>query len=174
MAVQRFMALVGGFLQQIEFLVSSSGSADGGKGVATDETTGKLHPSVMPDGFGENIIPATASETIGNGRFVNFHNNAGTFSIRLADNTNGRRADGFVLQGGDASDVLDVYPLDATNSELSALTPDTRYYLGTAGQVIASPLDPLDEANDGKLHQYLGYAKSATELITDDAPIVVI
>jgi hypothetical protein len=61
-----------------------------------------------------------------------------------------------------------VYPLDGINSNLSGLTPGVRYYLGTAGGVIATPLVETDAGNVGSISQYLGYAKSATELVTND------
>ena len=38
----------------------------------------------------------------------------------------------------------------------------------------AAPLDETDAANANKISQYLGVAKSATELVTDDDGYVVL
>jgi len=168
MAIERFLKLVSGIPEQVKALVVSSGAADGGKIVATVEATGRLSSTVMPLGFGETTISAVAFEAIGTGKFVNFFDDTGTFSIRLADNSNGRSADGFVLASLAISDVADVYPIDGVNTELSGLTPGASYFLGTAGGVITPALDSTDDANATKLNQYLGKSKSATEMVTDD------
>lgn len=168
MAIERFLTLIGGLPEHIKALVTSSGAGDGGKIVATEESTGRLSPTVMPAGFGSKVIAATAFEGVSAGKFVNFFNDGGTFSGRLADNSNGRPANGFVLESYTAAQVMDVYPLDEINTELSALTPDSIYFLGTAGDIITPALDSTDDANNGKINQLLGKAKSATELITDD------
>lgn len=115
-----------------------------------------------------------ASEAIGAGKFVNFHDNAGTFSVRLADNSNGRRADGFVTEAFASAAQATVYPLDGVNSALTGLTPGARYYLDTAGGVTATPLVETDALNANKISQYLGTAKSATELVTDDSDPVTL
>lgn len=174
MAVQRFLARLEGRTKQIIALVTSAGVGDGGKLVATDPATGRLHGSVMPDGIGANTQQATASEAIGAGKFVNYHDDGGTFSIRLADNSNGRQADGFVL--GAVADGAEgtVYPLGETNSALSSLTPGAEYWLATAGGVTDTPLDETDGANTNKISQRLGIAKAAGELITGDDGYVVL
>ena len=72
-----------------------------------------------------------------------------------------------------AQDAL-VYPLDGVNANLSGLTPGAEYWLGTAGAVTDTPLDENDVANANKISQYIGKAKSATELITTDDSYVVL
>ena len=67
-----------------------------------------------------------------------------------------------------------MYPLDGTNAQLTGLTIGTRYWLGTAGAVTDTPLDETDTGNANKISQYLGVAKSATELVTDDDGYVVL
>lgn len=66
------------------------------------------------------------------------------------------------------------HPLDSVNTALTGLTVGTTYYLGTAGGVLAAPLDATDVGNAGKIDQKLGMAKSTTELVTDDYDYVVL
>lgn len=170
---QKFGTLIGGLWELIEGLVTSAGAADAGKLVALGDD-GRLDDSVMPVGIGADTQVATAFELLGAGKYVQFFNDGGTFSARLADNSNNRPADGFVLEEFALGVVATVYPLDSVNTALSGLTISARYWLGTAGGVIATALDETDPANDGKVSQYLGKAKSATELITTDSDPVVL
>lgn len=170
---QGFLARVSGKTKQLFGLAVSAGAADAGKLVATD-TSGKLDLSLMPVGIGANTIIATASEAIGAGKFINFYSNAGSIGVRLADNSNGRQADGYVKDAVANAAAATVYPLDTTNTSLTGLTPGARYWLGTAGGVIATALDSTDTDNNGKICQELGVAKSATELVTDDLGYVTL
>lgn len=172
-ATQGFLARVAGKTKQLFGLAVSAGAADAGKLVATDPT-GRLDMSLMPAGIGVNTIICTASEAIGAGKFVNFHNNAGALNVRLADNSNARQADGYVKDAAANAAQATVYPLDTTNTSMTGLTAGSRYWLGTAGGVIDTALDAADTANSGKLCQELGVAKSATELVTDDLGAVVL
>jgi hypothetical protein len=169
----KYQTIVDGFFRLLDFLVVSSGAADAGKPVAVG-ADGRLDSSVMPLGIGAQTISAPASEALGAGKFVNFYSNAGVFSVRLADNSNNRRADGFVTEAVADAATATVYPIDGVNAELSGLTIGGHYWLGTAGGVIGTPLDETDSDNDGSLVQYLGLAKSATELVTSDSPAVTL
>lgn len=164
---QGFLARVAGRTKQIFAIVTSAGSGDAGKIPALD-SSGRIDESMMPVGIGTATVQAVASETLGVGKFVNFFDDDGVFSARLADNSNARHADGFVLKQFTASQTATIYPLDEVNAELSGLTVGVRYWLGTAGDVTATPLDETDSGNVGCVSQYIGVAKSATELITDD------
>ncbi|MFN3766840.1 MAG: hypothetical protein ACK4TD_00585 [Ectopseudomonas guguanensis] len=170
---QGFLARVAGRTSQIFATVISAGVANAGNLVGLGDD-GRLHSSVLPVGVGANTTQAVASETLGAGKFVNYHNDGGVFSARLADNSNGRQADGFVLEEFTTGTTATVYPLDGTNAELTGLTIGARYWLGTAGGVTATPLDETDAANANKISQYLGVAKSAEELVTDDDGYVVL
>ncbi|MGA4442628.1 hypothetical protein ACPA2N_26030 [Ectopseudomonas hydrolytica] len=170
---QGFLARVAGRTRQIFATVVSAGAANAGEIVALGDD-GRLDESVLPVGIGADTTQAVASETLGAGKFVNYHNDGGVFSARLADNSNGRQADGFVLEEFTAATTATVYPLDGTNAELTGLTIGSRYWLGTAGGVTATPLDESDAGNANKVSQYLGVAKSATELVTDDDGYVVL
>lgn len=170
---QGFLARVAGKTKQIFATVVSAGAGNAGNIVALDGS-GRLDASVMPVGIGADTTQAVASEALGAGKFVNYHDNAGVFSARLADNSNGRQADGFVIEAFALAATATVYPLDGTNAALTGLTGSTRYWLGTAGGVTAAPLDETDTGNANKISQYLGVAKSATELVTDDDGYVVL
>lgn len=170
---QGFLARVAGKTRQIFGIDVSAGAADAGK-IPAFGPDGRLHLSMMPVGIGAQTTQATASEAIGAGKFVNFFDNGGTFSMRLADNSNGRAADGFVTEAVASAAVGSVYPLDGTNASLTGLTVGTHYWLGTAGGVVATPLDEADAGNVNKISQYLGVAKSTTELVTNDDGYVVL
>ena len=170
---QGFLARVNGITRQLLGLAVSAGSADAGKIVALGPD-GRLDNSLMPVGIGANTISATASEALGAGKFVNFHAVGGAINARLADNSNGRQADGYVKDSVSNAGAATVYPLDGVNSALTGLVVGTRYYLGTAGGVIAAPLVETDTANANKISQCLGVAQTATELITDDLGFVIL
>ncbi|KTT33810.1 hypothetical protein SB18R_03220 [Pseudomonas oryzihabitans] len=179
MAVKRFLRMVNGRLQQIAGVVVSSGSSNAGDLVALGDN-GRLDDSVMPAGVGANTQPLVASGAIGAGKFVNFFQDSSTspstLKMRLADNSNGRVAHGFVLSAvADAATGI-AYPMDAVNSALSGLSPGVEYYLGTSGGIITPALDETASANQGvgKVSQYVGIAKSATELVTNDSDAVIL
>ncbi|MBX9754640.1 MAG: hypothetical protein K2X80_07795 [Pseudomonadaceae bacterium] len=170
---QGFLARVAGKTKQLLAVIVSVGVGDAGKivGLGSD---GRLDASVMPVGIGAQTTQAVASEALGAGKYVQYHNNAGVFSARLADNSNGRQADGFVLAAVASAATATVYPLDGTNAQQAGLTIGSRYWLGTAGGVTDTPLDETNVANANKISQYLGIAKSVTELVTDDDGYVVL
>lgn len=170
---QGFLARVAGRTKQIFAIVTSAGAGDSGKIPATGPD-GRLDLSFMPVGMGPSTDQAVASELIQAGKFVNFFENAGAFSVRLADNSNGRQADGYVLEEFAQASTATVYRIDGTNASMTGLTPGTRYWLGTAGGVTNTPLAEDNLANANKISQYLGVAKSATELVTDDHGYVVL
>lgn len=169
----KYQTIVAGFHVLLDFLTTSSGSADAGKPIAAG-ADGRIHESFMPLGIGAQTNEAVASEAIGAGKFVNFHDATGVFSMRLADNSNSRPAHGFVTEAVAEAATGTAYPIDGVNAELSGLAVAGHYWLGTAGGVIGTPLDETDAANAGKVLQYLGQAKSATELITSDSPPVTL
>lgn len=170
---QGFLARVAGKTKQLLAVIISAGAADAGK-IAGLGDDGRFHLSVMPVGIGAQTTQAVASEALGAGKYVQYHNNAGVFSVRLADNSNGRQADGFVLAAVASAATATVYPLDGTNAQQTGLTIGSRYWLGTAGGVTDTPLDEANVANANKISQSLGVAKSATELVTDDDGYVVL
>ena len=92
---QGFLARVNGATKQLIALAISTGSGDAGKIIALG-ADGRLDNSLMPVGIGTSTISAVASEAVGAGKFVNYHAVGGALNVRLADNSNGRHADGYV------------------------------------------------------------------------------
>lgn len=168
---QGFLDLVGGKLKRVMAIVTSAGAGDAGK-IPALGSDGKLHESFMPAGIGANVVVAVASEAIGAGKFFDLFSDAGTIKMRLADNSNGRPAWGYVRTAVEADASGTGYRLNTANASLSGLTVGADYWLGTAGGVISTPLDP--DTDVGKLSQYLGKASSATELVTAEfAPVTL-
>lgn len=167
MSAQKFLALVGGKMRQVAAIITSAGAADANKIIAAGPD-GRLDASLLPVGVGVNTVSAVASEACGAGKFVNLYGDAGELKMRLADNSNGRPAHGFVQAEVLSAATGAVFPLDTTNAGVTGLSAGGEYWLGTAGGVIAAPLDAADDANANKINQLLGVAMSATELRTDD------
>lgn len=168
---QSFLARVNGQIKRVFAIVTSAGAGDAGKIIATD-ASGKLDPSFLPAGIGANQVVAPASEALSAGNFVNLFSDAGAMKARKADNSNGRPAHGYVDAAVTLAANATVKRLNTVNANLTALTPGAHQWLGTAGGVISAPLDGADVANNGKACQYLGIAKSATELVTvEEAPV---
>lgn len=163
--VQKFIGLVGGKLKQIAAIVTSVGAGDSGKLIAAG-SDGKLHESFLPTGIGANSVTATASEVIAAGKLVNLWVDTGTTKVRLADNSNGREAWGYLKEGVAANVSATVYRLNTVMPGHSGLTVGADYWLGTAGGVIDTPLDAADVANASKLNHFIGKAISATEIAT--------
>ena len=170
--VDKLLQRTAGQNRQYTPITASAGAADAGK-IPALGGDGKLDPTMYNPGA-DTSIQITASETIGAGKFYNLFDDSGTLKARLADNSNGRPADGFVKVSISASATGTGFPLDSVNPALTGLTVGTAYYLGTAGGVISTPLDSTDAGNAGYIDQKLGKALSATELATDDYDYVVL
>lgn len=170
---QKFLARIGGKTVQVEAIDVSSGVSDAGL-IPALGSDGRLSPTMMPPGIGAETQLITATENLAAGSFVNIFSDSGDLAVRLADNSNGRAADGYIQSAVLMAQNALVFPLDGVNANLSGLAPGAEYWLGTAGGVTATPLDETDEMNANKISQYLGKAKSATELITTDDGYVVL
>lgn len=136
---------------------SSAGVGDASKIVKTD-ATGRLDNSLLPVGIGADTLSIPSSENLSAGSFVNVYDNGGTVNVRLADNSNGREANGFVLASVTSPANATVY-FEGTNTQLSGLTLGVRYFLGTAGGVTTTA-----PTASGEIIQYLGKSSSATEI----------
>lgn len=160
---QGFLARVSGRIQQIFAITSSSGAGDADK-IPALGSDGRLDQSMMPVGVGANVVVALASENLSAGRLVNLFYSSGQLRLRLADNSNSRAAWGYVKESVSSGDPGTAYRLNTVNASMTGLTPGADYWLGTAGGVISTPLDP--ETETGKICQHVGMASSATELVT--------
>jgi len=166
MATNLFLTIVNGVQKRVQAIASSSGSGDANKIVATG-SDGRLSTTLMPTGLGAQTETIVASESLVAGDFVNIHDNAGTRNVRKADNSNGRPANGFVLDAVSSSASATVYTTGLNNA-LTGLTPGSPYFLGTAGAATATP------ASAPNTHQSLGFATSATAILFEyDQPITL-
>ncbi|MGJ8685842.1 MAG: hypothetical protein ACSHWQ_00075 [Spongiibacteraceae bacterium] len=156
-----FLNSVAGRIKQIAAVVTSSGAADADKVVSTG-ADGKIDPSLLPTGVGDETTIIAASEDLAGGDFVNIWDDGGTIKVRKADATaEGKEADGYVTSAVTSGNDATVY-FEGVNAGLSGLTLGGRYYLSAAtagGSVSTAP------SASGNMVQYLGRAKSATELV---------
>jgi len=159
----RYKTLNAGKDTMIEATTTSSGVAEAGDIIALGND-GKIDSSLLPTGVGADVKLAEASEALSAGDYVNSFDDAGTVKVRLADNSNGREAHGFVLDAFSAAATATVY-FEGSNTAASASTAGTRAYLGTAGGVITTPLDPAVDVGD--IHQLLGTYVDDNEINTD-------
>ena len=154
---QKILRLNNGLQVEQISLVVSTGVADANRVVATD-ATGKLDTSLLPTGIGADVKILPASENLAAGDLVNVWNDAGTSKVRKADNSNNRRAVGFVLAGVTAPANATVY-LEGTITGLTSLTPGATVFLSTLGAVTATA-----PSGAGVISQEVGNAISATEV----------
>lgn len=149
----------------LEFLVSSSGVGDGGKPVATDPTTGKLHPSVIPNMESPASYPT--SETLPDNCFVNLFVDSGVWKARKADfGANMREAHGFVKTGATAPDAVVVYPrgrMPLTGVVAGAIIGDP----ATPGKWVQGSNIPDPATATNILIQELGYGVGTNEAEID-------
>jgi hypothetical protein len=157
----KFIRLNNGKLAETEATDTSTGVAEAGDIVALD-SSGKLDVSLLPTGIGADVAVITASENLSAGDYVNIFDNSGTPNVRLADNSNGRDAHGFVKDAVTASSPATVY-FEGSNDALSSLTPGARYYLGTAGGVTSTA--PVAPGAD--ISQFVGIAIADDTINTD-------
>lgn len=164
MAAKSLLRLVGGKIAAITGIVTSAGAANDGDFVALD-ASGKFDLSVMPVGIGPDtkVLPVSEVAGLGVGDYVNIFDDGGVESVRLADNSNGRAAHGFVKSAAADGANATIY-FEGANTDLSGLVSG-RVYLGTGGGIIQTPLEPITDA--GKIHQLLGVSISPTESNTD-------
>lgn len=174
MAGDKYLALgASGFATQQAAVDSSAGAGDAGKIVALD-SGGKLASSMFPNGFGEDASTAVAFENLAAGDFVNLFNDTGTLKARKADASGGlaKMADGYVEAAYTTGQTATITK-DGFNSQVSGLTIGTRYFLSESTPGGIEAFGTL-AATAGHIVQYLGVARSATELAVDidESPIV--
>lgn len=168
-----FLSQILGITTTVRPVTTSRGALDAHRIVAT-KADGTLDESLLPAGIGAPTIVAPASEGISAGRYVNVYSDTGVVKVRLADNSNGRPAHGFVKAAVLDKENATVYGLGIVNSGHTGLTPGKKQYLGTAGGTIETPLDGSDPLNAGFVCQELGVATSATEVLTASNSFVLL
>lgn len=153
----KYVAYPSGQFAEVEATVVSAGAGNAGDIPALD-STGRLSTTVMPVGIVPEVKSIVSSENLTAGNFVNIYDNTGAANVRKADNSNGRKAHGFVLAGVTAPAAAIVY-LEGTVTGLSGLTPGAQQYLSTAGA--ATETAP---SGTGVTSQQIGTAISTTEI----------
>lgn len=142
---------------------TSAGAGDAGVIIAAN-SLGVLDETFLPAGVGPDLIDLVVSEAIGQGKYVNIFDDAGTTKARLADNSNGRVAWGWAKTAAAApGDTVRVY-FEGPNPYLTALTVGSKYFLATAGGVTATPPTAIGGA---QFSQVVGRATKTTEINTD-------
>ena len=166
----KYQTLQGGKGKLIEATVASTGAGEAGDIVALDPS-GKLDASVLPVGVGPDVKIVEATEALTAGDYVNIYDDSGTPKVRLADNSNGREAHGYVLAAFAITENAQVF-FEGPNTAAPTALAGQRAYLGTAGDVITTPLDPATDT--GKLHQLLGSYVDTDEINTDIDDCIVL
>lgn len=155
----KYKAIINGVDTEVEFLTTSSGSADAGKAFALG-ASGTIPLSMMPSGIGAETTSLVASEALSAGELVNIWDDVGTPKVRLADASNGRQADGFVLATAAIGASIDVY----TDGALTGIVvvAGTNYWLSdTPGQfTTVVPINPPSTIN-----QLVGRASNNSQII---------
>jgi hypothetical protein len=152
---------------QVEYsgVTTSAGAGSSGEFPALD-SAGRLDTTMMPVGFGQDAIAATAAEALAAGDFVYFNGSGG---VLKADATAiAKQARGYVLTAVLNAAEATVY-FDDSNTSLTGLTPGATYYLSVASGTITTTAPTAS----GQIVQEIGFASSATNLrVNIQEPII--
>ena len=146
-----------GALKENEALTSSAGAGDSGKIIGLD-VGGRVDLTMMPVGYGPEIMSIASSENLSAGDWVNVWSDT-TAKVRKADATvTGKECNGFVLSAATAPAAVLVY-FEGINNQVSGLTPGVTQFLSTSagGSTESAP------SSSGNIVQKLGKSLSATE-----------
>jgi len=169
MSTNRFLTIKNGLRTLATAIAQSTGATDASKVISTN-SAGKLDASFLPSGIGLQTEAMIAGESLAAGDFVNIFDNSGTRNCRKADASNGRMAQGYVLEAVSSGQNATVYKT-GSNPALSGLTPGQLRYLSptTAGTSTATA-----PSASGQIIQVLGYAESATSILFEfDEPTTI-
>lgn len=168
MALDKFISLEGGRRKLEAAIKASTGAADADKIIATGPD-GKIDITLLPTGIGADIKVIETADALNQGAFVNFFDDTGTDKVRNADATNDRSAMGYVKDAYLVAENALVY-FEGLNDDLSGLTIGGEVYLGAGGAVKqTAPVNPSDV-----IHQFLGWAVSATEVSVEMQPSILL
>lgn len=158
MPAVKYLSRVSGRLQEVIGTVTGGTATQGGAIVALDDT-GRLDPSLLPTGVGQDVVSVTAGAALTAGDFVAI-TSAGAVRASAAAGGSQAQAIGFVVSSFASGATATVY-YDGINPGVTGLTVGSRYYLSdiTPGGLTATPV-----SGTGKLHQYLGTANTTTSL----------
>ena len=141
---------------------ASAGAGDAGKGVAL-ATDGKLDPSLFPSNIGSPVYTYVASETLAAGDLVNLWNDGGTVKMRKADaSVATKQAHGYVKSAVSSGASGSMYSeFGGVITGLTGLTGGNDYFLSST---VPGGVNTAVPSASGTLVQFIGVAKSATEL----------
>lgn len=136
---------------------TSSGATDSDKIIRTD-SSGVIDSTFIP---GIESVTLTASEALNAGDLINIWDDDGTPSMRKADASGSKPADGFVLESVDSAATGKAYG-EGKLTGLSGLTAGATYFLSAT-----TPGDVTDTVitTTGYILQKVGVAASATTII---------
>lgn len=141
-------AVVRKIIQGSGVTISSTGADSGTGDVTINATAGAT---------GEDFL---ASENLAAGDLVNIWDDAGTAKAQLADASDNKQADGFVLAAVDSGDPATVYS-QGLNDQVSGLTGGTSQWLSST---VPGGTQSTPPTGAGELVQRVGKAFSATAL----------
>ena len=168
MAGGRYLHSASGVTTQARAAQTSAAAGDADKLIRLD-SAGKLDASFMPSGFGAETKSVVTSENLAAGDAVNLYNNGGTLNARKADNSNGRRAHGFVLSATTSPAAATVYYGQIEVADYTSLTPGGTCWLGTTGRATQTP-----PSGSGVVSQELGVASSSTTILAQISEPVIL
>lgn len=168
MAGGRYLDRVSGVTTQERAINTSAGAGDADK-LARLDSSGKFDASFMPAGFGAETIVLPTDEDLIAGDYVNIFDDTGTATARKADNSNGRRAHGIVLEASTAPANATIYYGQTVTDDYTSLTPGGTCWLGTNGR--ATQTAP---SGSGVLSQEVGFASDDTDIAVQISEPVVL
>lgn len=150
-------------------VVTSAGVANDGD-IPSLDPSGKLDPSVMPTGFGQNTQVVQASENLAAGDLVNIWDSTGARARKADATSEGKEAMGFVLGAVTSGGNATVYLAGNRITGLTGLTIGARYYLSTTpgGRTLTAP------SAAGNVSMMIGVALDTTTIIFEpEEPITI-
>lgn len=161
MTTKKFLTVVSGTTTLTEAPSSSAGAGDANKLIATN-SSGLIDPTFLPPGVELQTVLVPASEALSSGDFVNFHLNSSVPSVRKADASNNRPAQGYVLTGALSGANATVY-LSGRNTAVTGATVGKVYLSATVAGGFSGTPPATPGAN--VILQGLGTAISATAIV---------
>jgi hypothetical protein len=169
MAGNKYLSNNAGVLTEVIANQSSAGAGDAGKIPALD-VTGKLDSTFMPVGIVSEADSIVTSENLAAGDFVNIWNSSGAKARKADATVAGKEAHGFVLAAITSPAAATVYRISQNNTQKTGMTPGAKQYLSTT----AGGTTETAPSASGNAVQFLGVAKSATEMIFLPYPPIVL
>lgn len=171
MSTNKFLTMALNGIKLVQAITASTGAADANKLISTD-ATGKLAPSLLPNGLEIQSISATATEALADGDLVNFWMDGTVRKMRKADASNRRAAHGFVEGAGIAVGAIGEVYRAGRNSSQTGFDAGATLWLSATIPGKASATQPA--YTDPFIFQVVGYGDISGDLIFEfDQPIEI-